>query len=204
MKTLKITALSILTIGMMACSSSDKSSEEKAPVLEKSTMESYSLDVENSQVIWEGTMLGVYSHDGSLNFIEGSYALEDGKMVSGSFVVDMHSITPLDENYDEEKGKTPAKLVGHLSSDDFFAVEAHPTAKFEVTAAGNGMAKGNLTIRGVTKEETFENVQTAADGSVKGTLTFDRSEYNVSYDTGVTDMVLSNDVELQISLKPAK
>ena len=131
--------------------------------------------------------------------------MEGDKIVGGSFVVDMSSITPLDENYapDGSAQGTREMLVGHLSSGDFFAIEENPTASFEITGANeDGSVNGNLTIRGNTNTETVTDVK-IADGTVSGTLVFDRKKYDVAWDSPMKDAVLSNDIELNIELKVA-
>jgi polyisoprenoid-binding protein YceI len=50
---------------------------------------------------------------------------------------------------------------GHLKSVDFFEVEKFPTIHFESTSIErfdeeNGQLKGNLTIKGITKEVSFD------------------------------------------------
>ncbi len=172
--------------------------EVEAP---KVNLSSAAIALGESSVKWKGEMLGVYAHEGTLSFSEGNISVVDDAVTGGSFVVDMSSISPTDENYDEEK--TQAKLVGHLSSDDFFSVEGNPTASFEITSVEGNTAKGNLTIRGKTNEETVENIEVLSDGGkvvVSGTLTFERKKYDVSWDHPIKDNVLSNDISLNIEL----
>ena len=161
------------------------------------------VDTENSRVAWEGTMLGVYSHEGTIELEEGSLEVLGDDIVGGEFVVDMSTMTATDENYNPEEGKTKEKLIGHLSSDDFFNVEEYPTAKFVVTSydAENNTVTGDLTIRGNTHEETVENASfDPSTGTATGTLTFDRTKYEVNFQAQGQDMVLSDDIELQIEL----
>lgn len=132
--------------------------------------------------------------------------MEGDKVVGGNFVIDMTTITPLDDNYapDGSAQGTRAMLVGHLSSPDFFAIEAHPTASFEVTGTNaDGSVAGNLTIRGNTNPETVTNV-VIGEGTVSGTLVFDRKKYDVAWDSPMKDAVLSDDIELQVALKIAE
>lgn len=160
------------------------------------------VDIAASSLQWKGTMLGVYSHEGTINLTEGTLLVADSNIIGGSFVVDMTTIIPTDQNYDSAKGHTPEVLVGHLSTADFFDVPNNPTAKFEVTSATSGSLKGNLTVRGVTNEETVENVvYDATTKTATGTLVFDRKKYGVAYESTMKDMVLSNDIELKVSLK---
>lgn len=99
--------------------------------------------------------------------------------------------------------RPPEKLVGHLSSADFFDVANHASASFEVTGSSEDGTSivGNLTVRGITHEETIENVSTINE-EAKGTLTFDRTKYDVSFSHPMQEMVVSNDIVLEITLKP--
>ena len=162
------------------------------------------IDAAASTVNWKGEMMGMYSHNGTVAVKEANVSMAGDKVAGGSFVVDLTSMTPLDKNYDAAKGNTPEKLVEHLSSPDFFDVANHPTASFEITevAADGSSAKGNLTVRGITNEETVENI-TLVDGTLSGTLTFDRTKYDVSFTHPVKEMVLSNDINLEVALKVA-
>lgn len=163
-----------------------------------------SIDASTSTVNWSGEMMGMYSHSGTVGLSEVSLTMADNKVAGGSFTVDLSSMTPTDENYTEEEGHTAADLVGHLSSPEFFDVANHPTASFEITEVNEdgSSAKGNLTVRGITNEERVENI-TLTDGTLSGTLTFDRTKYEVSFAHPMKEMVLSNDIALEIALKVA-
>lgn len=174
-------------------------SEETTPA-EAVTM---TVNTEESQVGWEGTMVGVYSHEGIVKLQEGTMEVAGDDIVGGEFVVDMTSMTATDENYNPEEGKTKEELINHLSSPDFFNVEEHPTAKFVITSydQASNTITGNLTIRGNTNEETIENVSLDPEtGKATGTLTFDRTKYDVSFQAPAQDMVLSDEIELNIDL----
>ena len=102
-----------------------------------------------------------------------------------------------------EEGSTPEKLVGHLSSADFFDVENFPTAKFEITSVEGNTAKGMLTIRGISHEETVENIAMTKEGEktkITADLVFDRKKYDVLWDSPMKEMLLSNDVKLTVEL----
>lgn len=206
MKTIKLLAIGAFTALFAACSGGEKKDSNLAEEAVKSVVteaQTVVIDQEASKVMWEGTMIGIYSHEGTLNFNSGMYTVENGKLTSGKFEVDMTSMKATDENYNPEEGKTPEKLIGHLSSDDFFAVNEHPTASFEVTRVQDGKVYGNLTIRGNTHEEELSEVSVAENGAVKASLTFDRTKYDVNFDHPAQDMVLSDEIEIKVALKPA-
>ena len=169
--------------------------EEAAPAEAKS----FTVDTEASSIVWAGEMLGIKTHTGTLKFKEGSVEASGDQVTGGSFVVDLTTMAPTDANYDEEH--TQDMLVGHLSSPDFFDVENHPEAKFVVTSVEGSTLTGNLTVRGKTNEEKVENV--AFDEATKtftGTMTFDRKNYDVAWDSPMKDAVLSDDIKLEVTL----
>lgn len=165
----------------------------------------YNIDPANSSIKWTGSMMGLYDHFGGLQISEGTITVEDGMIVSGMVTVDMNTMTPEDENYSEDK---PAEgLVGHLMSPDFFDVATYPTATFEITGTDGQNVVGNMTIRGVTNEGviTISSSEMTDDGmTASGTMTFDRHAYGVSYKTGAADMVISDMIELELSVSASK
>lgn len=206
MKQLSIFALLLIgAFQFTSCNSTESSDSETEMAEEVLPDGSLALDLDASTVTWKGVMLGVKEHFGKVALTEANLTIENGKISGGSFTVDLSSITPEDTTYDENS--TKEKLIGHLQSPDFFHVEEHPTATFVITGAGEGTVTGDLTIRGITNQETVKNVEIHTIGGVtniKGDLTFDRKKYDVSFDVPMKDMVISNDVELQISLVAAQ
>ena len=171
---------------------------------------SWMVDTENSTIQWEGGTSGaqVYSHSGTIDIKEGKLMSEGAALTGGSFIVDMTTINPTDENYSEEH---PASdLIGHLTTGDFFAVEEHPTAMFEIASfdASSNTITGTLTIRGNSNEETIEvsSMEMMEDGSMKATgkLVFDRQKYDVAWEHYLKDVALSDDITLDITLAAKK
>ncbi len=203
-----IIAALVLSTAFYSCGNETAHTEEETTTPETTTeevveveAEKKSINVETSTINWEGTMVGVYNHTGTVSFNSGEVEMAGGALTGGSFEVNMSSITTTDENYDEAAGHTPDKLVGHLSSPDFFDVENNPTASFVISSVEGDVATGTLTVRGKSNEEKVEGVVIGEDGSVSGTLTFDRKKYDVVYDNPAKEMVLSDDVSLTIELK---
>lgn len=198
--------LTIAAVGSLFLASCGGTSEPTTETTEEVAVETTeaSIDAAASTVNWTGEMLGMYSHNGTVAVKEAKVTMAGDKVAGGNFVVDLSTITPLDKNYDAAKGNTAEKLVGHLSSADFFDVANHPTASFEITevAEDGSSAKGKLTVRGITNEETVKNI-TLADGTLNGTLTFDRTKYDVAWTHPVKEMLISNDIALVIALKVA-
>lgn len=165
----------------------------------------YMVDPATSSVQWRGDMVKMYYHEGTVALKEGSLSLADGKLTGGKFVVDMTQIVPTDSNYSPDRPKE--NLVGHLSSPEFFDVANHKEATFEISSVEGNTAKGMLTLRGKSNEETISDIVITENGdqvTATGKLTFDRKKYDVSFDMTVKDMVLSNDIQLTVKLSGSK
>ncbi len=142
---------------------------------------SKSIDVENSKIKWIGEELSGKNHYGSLKFKNGSLQLDNGKIISGNFTVDMNTI-----NVEDLQGGSKQRLEGHLRSDDFFSVEKFSEAIFEIKSSSvvneDGSSQtlsGNLTIKGITHPAKLE-----IDNNWAAKLVFDRSKYDVRFRSG--------------------
>jgi polyisoprenoid-binding protein YceI len=172
----------------------------------KATAEvTYAVSTDQSNIRWEGVMLGVKKHHGNVKFTDGTVIVAGGQLVGGNFNVDLNTISPLDSAYaaDTEKQGRREDLVGHLKSPDFFDVANHPNAKLRILNASGNTANAELTIRGITHPETIQNVQiTENNGELRasGELTFDRTKYDVKFQMPAQDMVINNDIKLNIEL----
>jgi polyisoprenoid-binding protein YceI len=195
---LKIIFASALLASFLFSCNSTKSTEATA-VDSIGTEATYMVDPAASNIVWEGNMVNIYKHFGNLKISEGSFTVKGLQVTAGSFTTDMKSIDPKDSNYSAEHPKE--YLVGHLSKPDFFAVDSFPTATFVIKSVTGNTAKGDLTLRGKTNEETVTNILVDTVGGVKATgkLVFDRQKYNVAYKAD-GDKVLSNDITLDITL----
>lgn len=166
-----------------------------------------SVDTKASVINWKGAKV-TGTHNGKISLKKGDLEFKDGKLVGGSFEIDMTTIT-----CEDLSGGTAEKLVGHLKSEDFFGVEKYPTSKFVITKVvsrgtpGAYTVSGNLTIKSTTKpikffadvkEEGGKNVATAK-------ITVDRSEYDVRYGSGsffdnLGDKTIYDEFELDVKL----
>jgi len=113
----------------------------------------------------------------------GSLNIAAGKLTGGSFVIDMPSMKNLDLD-----AEGSAKIIGHLTSPDFFDIAAFPTSKFVITSVAEVEDKlavtGNLTIKDVTKSITIP-AMLMTEGNVttfkSEKFNVDRADFNVKY-----------------------
>jgi polyisoprenoid-binding protein YceI len=163
----------------------------------------FKADATKTTIKWEGKKVGG-AHDGNILLKEGSFSVNNNQITSGTFVIDMGSITNNDIESDEWRGK----LIKHLKSDDFFGVETYPTATLKVTKSskfkGNkSTVTGDLTIKGKTHPIEFEI--TKKEKSYSTLLTIDRSRYDVRYGSksffdNLGDKVIDDKFTLDIHL----
>ncbi|MEZ5071575.1 MAG: YceI family protein [Bacteroidales bacterium] len=149
--------------------------------------QTYTADTQSSKLNWTGQKV-TGTHTGTVSLASGEFTIKDGKVASGTFKINMNSITSTDL---ADNADMAGKLVGHLKSDDFFGTEAHPTSTFTITgstaiAGGNATVTGDLTIKGVTHPVTFKAVLADADGgkNIYGNIVVDRTLYDVKYGSG--------------------
>lgn len=139
-------------------------------------------NAEKSELKWVGKKV-TGQHNGHIKLADGVLTIKDNKIVSGTFNIDMKSIT----NDDLTDAGYNAKLVGHLKSDDFFGVEKFPLATLvlnESSAFVNNQteAKGKLIIKGITNPIMFTVTR---NGNVySASIAVDRSKYDVRYGSG--------------------
>ena len=167
----------------------------------------YIVDLSTSTITWKGSFVsGAKSESGTIMLKSGEGKFENGMITSGVFVIDMASI---------KDAKGSAQLETHLKSDDFFNVVTYPEAKFELvsltkaTAKDTFTAKGNLTIRDVTKEISFPIVVVANPDTrtlkASGKISFNRADFNVKYGSssffkGLGDKVIKDQIDLTLNL----
>jgi polyisoprenoid-binding protein YceI len=207
-----LSSVALAALFLVACGPSEaeiQAAKEKATADSLATLaaseRTVAVDAAASTVNWKGTMLGIKSHHGTVALTDANLVVKGPSVVSGSFTVDLSSITALDSAYaaDDAKQGTRAMLLGHLASADFFDVANHPKASFEITSVEGNTATGKLTVRGTTNEEKVTDIAvTEENGAVKATgkLAFDRQKYGVAWASGSKDAVLNDMIELEIAL----
>lgn len=160
------------------------------------------IDVKKSNIEWVGKKV-TGQHNGDLKFKSGSISFKKGKLVAGSFVINMNSINTLDL-----EGEYKQKLDGHLKDVDFFGVEKHPTAKL-IFKKVKDLTKGkyeitaNLTIKKITKPVTFE--ATVTKNSLTSTFKIDRTLYDIKYGSGsffsdLGDKTIDNEFDVKVNV----
>ncbi|HMC96982.1 MAG TPA: YceI family protein [Flavobacteriales bacterium] len=200
-----LSAAAIIAATLTSCGGG--ASTDENPVADSTAVMSYTIDPAASKLDWAGTMVGIKTHRGTLNFLNGTFTTLGGKLTSGDFTVDMKNYTMNDTNYAKEGSEqgTKAHLMRHLMSGEFFAVDSFPTATLKITGVTGNTATADLTVRGKTNSETITDIvitPNPKDSTVTATasLNFDRQKYGVSWSSGSKDYVLNDIIELKVEL----
>ena len=211
-----LTFTTMLFIGLlvMSCKKSNNVTEGKE-AKEVSKIDTaavrYSVEIDSSTVGWKGAKPSG-THNGTIKISEGFFALTEGKISGGNFIIDMKTI----KNLDLEDPEWNGKLVGHLSSADFFDVDNNPYSDFAITGVeeieGKTIVKGNLTIKNIKK-----NIEFPAIVSVNGDVinfksepfTVDRTEWDIKFKSGkffedLKDKVIYDEIEFIIDVNAIK
>ncbi|MDB4161125.1 YceI family protein [Bacteroidia bacterium] len=182
----KIFLLTLIASLFMACSSPTASTEageaNEAATAEAFSTE-YAVNAVESTVTWTGSKPTGDMHMGTVAIKQGKLAMSEGSISAGSFVLDMTQMSVTDEGMDEE---TKAKLLGHLTTTDFFEVEKFPTASFSVTSSTADSLMGNLTIKDITKSITVPYSVEVGEANITANASFsiDRTQWGVKFNSG--------------------
>jgi len=164
-----------------------------------------------SKVKWEGKKV-TGKHTGTISFDNGVLNVSKDKVTGGSFVIDMKTIVDEDLT-DPEWNK---KLIGHLSSDDFFSVAKFPQASMVINkitslSGDDYHFQADLTIKGIKKPVEF-NAKVKVNGdklSAQGIITVNRTLYDIKYGSGsffqgLGDKMISDDFTLEFDVVATK
>jgi len=174
---------------------------------DNTTGKPYAVDTDASKINWTGGKLVGNSHTGYIKLQSGQLNVEDGNLAGGEFVIDMSTITDTDI---EDPGKRQ-DLEGHLKSDDFFNVGAHPTATFEIAKVEPVTDKpgathtitGNLTMKDITKSVTIPANISMEGNQLKATtpqFVIDRTQWEVMYGASALGVVKDNIIKDEVAL----
>lgn len=114
--------------------------------------------------------------------------------------------------YPESINTNQADRDNHLRTSDFFDIENHPVVTFVSTSVTESTVTGDLTMRGVTHEETFDfehngTAKNPADGSVvTGAVVsgkIDREKYGMSFNQALETggVLVSNEVKFESNVE---
>ena len=167
------------------------------------TAQTKKINVEKSTINWNAKKV-TGEHSGTVNFQDGSLTLKEGKVVGGSFTVNMTTLVTTDLS-----GEWKTKLEGHLNSEDFFSTAKFKTSTLifkKVVSKGNDVyaVTADMTIKGITNPITFDLAVKGNTATTK--LKIDRTKYNIKYGSksffeSIGDKAINDDFDLTVNLQ---
>lgn len=220
--------LAIFAVAALTLTSCKKEATETNTGVDSTVVAGTTADVEGtssaiavaeSKVNWEGGKISGDKHFGTIGIKEGNLVMNEGKLVDGTVVFDMASISVEDLTDPEMKGKLEGHLKGltEEGKDDFFNVNTYPTATLDITNVteenGKTMVEGTFNMKGKTDTVKFPaTVTETADAVtlVTDQFTIDRTKWGVNYGSGTAienlaaDKVIKDDIILKASVVAKK
>jgi polyisoprenoid-binding protein YceI len=214
-----IALVAFVTLGSVSCKEGAKeseTSEAKKTLTASAKATLYNVKKVNSTILWAGSKpLG--THKGTISIQEGTFHLKGRTIESGTFVIDMNSITVTDLDENNGKGSLESHLKGTVEGKegDFFNVTKHPTATFVVTEVndidGKTMMSGNLTMLDITQNVSFPVMINIQDNRVQvksEAFAIDRTKWGINYGSksifdNLGDKFIDDDMKITIDVTAA-
>lgn len=211
-----IAGIAVATVGCKNENNQANTAEAKEAASANDEAVEFQVDTTASVIEWQGKK-PTGTHTGTIDIAEGSFFANDSVVESGTFVIDMNSITVTDLE-GEQKQNLEAHLKGTVEGKegDFFNVNEYPEGRFEVTGVsqnnGQTILQGNLTLKGETKNVEFPvNINRNGDTLELTTesFTIDRTKWNVNYGSksvfdSLGDNFINDEIELTIKVQATR
>ena len=148
----------------------------------------YEIDESKSLVFWRGYAKGGY-HEGTIGIHGENVTVSDGRLISGTFLFPLLSLTNTDLPTNEER----QQLVRQLQGPDFFYMVLYPEIKFEINKVedylnaqdshSNYLVSGELTVLGNSRPVSFPASMSVENNSLKaeGKLVLDFTDWGMTY-----------------------
>lgn len=161
------------------------------------------INVDQSEIAWTASKI-TGKHNGTVKLKSGSITVDANKLIAGSFIMDMPTITVTDL-----QGGGKDKLEGHLKSDDFFGIEKFTESTLTITKVspkgmpGEFLVNADLTIKGIKQPITFEAKLDANIATAK--IKVDRTKFDIKYGSGsffdnLGDKAINDNFDLDVKI----
>jgi len=169
--------------------------------------QSFKVDNQGSKLTWQAKK-ATGDHNGEVKISNGRFTAENNVLKSGTFDIDLNTITDADLTDQASNDK----LVSTLKSETFFSTDKFPKASFAIVSAtktsGNQYdIKGKLTIKGITNDVSFPATLAINGKKLNATakITVDRTKYDIKFRSknffeNLGDKVIYDDFDLNVNL----
>jgi polyisoprenoid-binding protein YceI len=157
----------------------------------------YILLTDKSAGDWTGyAEVGGFTQSGTLVPESGFIEVNNGNITSGEIIFDLRKLSHGDKT-----------LEKHLKEKDFFFVRKFPNAIFEISGMDGDMVTGKLTIRGISRDVSFDFGSITKDNIliVEGKASIDRTLFDIKYNStsyfqDLGSYAIKNEFDLQFKL----
>jgi polyisoprenoid-binding protein YceI len=169
--------------------------------------QNFKVDNQTSKLTWAAKK-ATGDHNGEVKISNGLFTAENNVLKSGTFDIDLNTITDADLTDQASNDK----LISTLKSETFFSTDKFPKANFVITSATKTSGqqytiKGRLTIKGITNDVSFP-ATVAVDGkklNATAKITVDRTKYDIKFRSknffeNLGDKVIYDDFDLNVNL----
>ena len=216
MKKFIIPVLLLATVMTTSCGSDAVEATDAKEVKEVAVTGTYSQLGDHNHVDWKAWhLLRTKERSGNVSISEAEVSVNNGVLAGGKFVLDLAGLQVTGFGEDTASNE---KLRSHLVNKDFFLTDSFPIATFEITSVDtmsgdfNSKISGNLTIKGISKNITFNaNTEITEDAVSISSESFevDRSNWELTYNTEgaegvIADYAIMNEIEFTIHASVTK
>ncbi len=201
---------------MTSCGSDAVEATDAKEVEEVAITATYSTLGDHNHVDWKAWHLAkTGERSGSVMLTSAEASVNEGMLAGGKFVLDIAGLTVT--NFGDDTAQNE-KLRGHLVNEDFFLTDSFPTATFEITSVDtmsgdfNSKISGNLTIKGVSKNISFNaktEITEEAVSIASAPFEINRADWGLTYNTEgaegvIADYAIMNEIEFTIHANVTK
>ena len=160
------------------------------------------IDLSKSEIKWSCDYSFYFNgHFGYVHFKEGHFLKHDGKLVGGSFTIDLNTIMATDMNEKGNKG-----LTEHLKDPDFFDVKKYPEATLKIQSieyieTKKVRVRAELTIKGITEIVKFDADLDYENKTFKTRFKIDRTRWGINYNSAIKDSAISDAIGFEVVIR---
>ena len=190
----------LLAVALMtSCGSNAVEATDAKEVKEVAITGTYNVLGDHNHVDWKAWhLLRTKERSGNVSISEAEVSVNEGVLAGGKFELDLAGLQVTGFGDDTASNE---KLRVHLTNKDFFLTDSFPTATFEITSVDtmsgdfNTKISGNLTIKGITKNITFNAMTEITKEAVSissESFEIDRSNWELTYNTEGAEGVIAD------------
>ena len=158
-----------------------------------------SVNTTSSMLNWKGTKK-VGEHFGVIAIQEGVITINDGKIISGEVIINMNDIKVQDtDDIGDQK-----KIISDISSKKFFNTKNYPTSKIIIKSIENGKLVADLTIKGITKEISFNTTYSITENKLiadSEQFSIDRQNWKLKFGNWLKENMLDDPISFTVHIE---